>query len=142
MPALFKSGKYWIALAEAAVGRTYCGSRLSRESPGGEYSLQFPQPGEGRNGEPVLPESTLPWQTPWRIAVVTDNLATLAESTLGTDLAEPAMYDVSDWMEPGLASWSWIMYKDGSIRYEMQKRYIDFAAEMNWGYCLVDVNWV
>lgn len=141
MPALFNSGRFWVSITEAAVDRNYCGSRLSRHSPEGEYTIQFPQPAEGRDGEPVLPESVLPWHTPWRIMVITDNLSELAESTLGTDLALPAKYDVSAWLRPGKASWSWIMLKDGSINYETQVRYIDFAASMRWQYCLIDVNW-
>lgn len=141
MPALFRSGRFWVSITEAAVDTNYCGSRLSQHSPGGMYTIEFPQPTEGRDGEPVLPESALPWSTPWRIAVVTDNLADLAESTLGTDLALPEKYDVSSWLRPGKAAWSWIMLKDGSIKYDTQKRYIDFAASMNWQYCLIDVNW-
>ncbi len=141
MPALFKSGNFWVSITEAAVDTNYCGSRLSQNSPGGVYSIEFPQPTEGRDGEPVLPESVLPWSAPWRIAVITDNLADLVESTLGTDLALPAKYDVSSWLSPGKASWSWIMKKDGSINYDTQKKYIDFASSMNWKYCLIDVNW-
>jgi hypothetical protein len=141
MPALFNSGNYWICLTESAVDTNYCGSRLSQFSPDGEYSIQFPQPQEGRPGEPVLPESELPWYTPWRIIVITDNLADLAESTLGTDLAFPAQYDVTSWLEPGLASWSWVILKDDSTTYHAQQRFIDFAAEMNWQYCLIDALW-
>ncbi len=141
MPALLKSGSFWVSITEAAVDTNYCGSRLSQHSPGGMYTIEFPQPTEGRDGEPVLPESVLPWSTPWRIAVVADNLADLTESTLGTDLALPAKYDVSSWLSPGKASWSWIMRKDGSINYDTQKKYIDFASSMNWQYCLIDVNW-
>ncbi|WP_340110937.1 glycoside hydrolase family 97 catalytic domain-containing protein [Maribellus mangrovi] len=141
MPALFKSGNIWVSLTETAVDGNYCGSRLSRYSPGGEYSIQFPQSTEGANGGAVYPESNSSWYTPWRIIALSDNLGTLVESTLGTDLATPEKYDVSSWLEPGKASWSWIMLGDGSINYNVQKQYIDFAASMNWQYCLVDVNW-
>ena len=43
--------------------------------------------------------------------------------------------------KPGKASWSWAILKDDSITYSVQKRFIDFAADMNWQYCLIDVNW-
>ena len=33
------------------------------------------------------------------------------------------------------------MSKDDSIVYSEQKKYIDFAADMNWAYCLVDAAW-
>jgi len=141
MPALFNYGKYWICITETAVDTNYCGSRLSQFSPDGEYSIQFPQPQERRNDEPYLPESPLPWYTPWRIVAVTNNLGDLVESTIGTDLASPAQYDVSSWLKPGIASWSWVILKDDSTIYRVQKRYIDFAASMGWKYCLIDAFW-
>ncbi|MBN2708098.1 MAG: glycoside hydrolase family 97 catalytic domain-containing protein [Calditrichaceae bacterium] len=141
MPTLFNFGKYWISITETAVDTNYCGSRLSWLSPDGEYSIQFSQPQEGRPGKSVLPESALPWFTPWRIIAIADNLADLAESTLGTDLANPAEYDVSAWLQPGVASWSWVILKDDSTIYDVQKRFIDFAAGMHWEYCLIDAFW-
>jgi hypothetical protein len=114
---------------------------LSQLSPDGEYSVQFPQATEGRTGEPVLPESVLPWYTPWRIIAVTDNLAALVESTLETDLAIPARYDVSSWLQPGIASWSWVILKDGATVYNTQRQFIDLASTMNWKYCLIDAFW-
>jgi alpha-glucosidase len=141
MPALFNFGNYWISITEASVDTNYCGTRLSQFSPDGEYSVQFPQPQEGRSYEPVLPESTLPWLTPWRIIVIDDNLAGIVESTLGTDLAIPQKYDVSSWLEPGIASWSWVILKDDSTEYNTQKRFIDFASNMKWKYCLIDAFW-
>lgn len=141
LPALFKSGSYWINITEAAVDTNYCGSRLDQYSHDGNYSIAFPQETEGIGADVVYPQSSLPWYTPWRVITLSDKLSALAESTLGTDLALPAKYDVSGWLKPGKASWSWIMYKDGSINYAVQKRYIDFAASMKWQYCLIDVNW-
>ncbi len=141
MPALFHSGNDWICITETAVDTNYCGSRLSRFSSHGEYSQQFPEPQECRDGEPVLPESTLPWYTPWRVIAVANNLGGLVESTLETDLANPAKYDVSSWLRPGIASWSWVILKDDSTVYNVQKEYIDFAASMNWRYCLIDALW-
>ena len=141
MPALFNFGKYWISITETAVDTNYCGSRLSQFSPDGEYSVQFPEPQECRSDEPVLPESVLPWSTPWRIIVIADNLAGLVESTLETDLASPARYDVASWLKPGIASWSWVILKDDSTVYDTQRRFIDFAASMNWRYCLIDALW-
>ena len=141
MPALFNFGKYWMCITETAVDTNYCGSRLSRFSPDGEYGVQFPQPQEGRANEPVLPQSSLPWYTPWRIIALSDNLGDLVESTLGTDLAAPAKYDVSSWLHPGIASWSWVILKDDSTVFGAQRRFIDFAAAMNWRYCLIDAFW-
>jgi hypothetical protein len=31
--------------------------------------------------------------------------------------------------------------KDPSVNYEVQKDFINYASEMGWEYCLVDVSW-
>jgi alpha-glucosidase len=141
-PALFRANHTWLLITEAALGRTYCGTSLQQHSPGSEYKIRFPQaPEVFKDGDPILnPQSKLPWETPWRIICI-GSLATIAESTLGTDLALPAVAMNRSFIRPGKASWSWIMKKDDSTVYNVQKRYIDFAADMKWQYCLLDANW-
>lgn len=141
-PALFRVGDdTWVALTETAVGPNYCGARLRHESLGGEYRIGFPDPRETMHGRPVVPSSTLPWTTPWRVVAV-GSLATIAESTLGTDLATPARTPpTAAEIRPGKASWSWPLLGDGQTVYDVQKRFIDFAAEMGWAYCLIDSMW-
>jgi hypothetical protein len=141
MPALFHFDKYWVSITETALDTGYCGSRLSQFSRDGEYTIQFPQPQETKSGGTVLPQSKLPWYTPWRVIAVTDNLATLVESTIETDLANPEQYGVSSWLQPGVSSWSWIILKDSATEYNTQRRFIDFAAAMQWKYCLIDALW-
>lgn len=141
-PALFRVGdNTWVALTETAVGPNYCGARLRHESPAGEYRIGFPDPRETMHGRPVAPSSTLPWTTPWRVIAI-GSLATIAESTLGTDLAAPARTSptAAD-IRPGKASWSWPLLGDDQTVYAVQKRFIDFAAEMGWAYCLIDSMW-
>jgi hypothetical protein len=82
----------------------------------------------------------MPWTTPWRIIVV-GSLANIIESTLGTDVAHPAIEIDTTFIKPGLASWSWALLKDESIIYDVQKEFVDYASGMKWPYCLVDVNW-
>jgi hypothetical protein len=141
-PALFRYKNVWMIITEAALGRTYCGTALQQNSPGSEYKINFPQPAEVfKDGTATLnPESTLPWKTPWRIIVI-GSLKTMAESTLGTDLALPAKKMDLSFIKPGKSSWSWILKKDDSTVYSVSKRYIDFAATMKWQYCLLDAYW-
>ncbi len=47
----------------------------------------------------------------------------------------------TSFIKPGKASWSWINSKDDLIVYAEQKKYIDYAADMHWQYCLVDADW-
>ena len=138
-PALFRSGEIWLLVSETGVSRNYCGTRLRSESPGGEYVVGFPDPREIFPGGAANPESTLPWQTPWRIIVV-GSLKTIAESTLGVDLADKAI-PVRSPVKPGKASWSWPLLGDRQTIYDVQKRFIDYAADMRWQYCLIDGYW-
>ncbi|RPI04554.1 MAG: glycoside hydrolase family 97 protein [Ignavibacteriae bacterium] len=140
-PALFQYDKYWMLITETAPNRNYCGCRLLHDSSSSEMVIGFPDPRECFPGEPVNPESTLPWSTPWRIIAIGNNLKTIAESTLGTDLAEPNVLGDISYVKPGRASWSWPMLKDDSTIASVQKRFIDYASDMKWEYCLIDANW-
>src|SRR6478609_767222 len=139
-PALFKYKEVWMLITEAALGRTYCGTALQQNSPAREYKIGFPQTPEVFTGGALNPESTLPWKTPWRIIAI-GNLNAIAESTLGTDLALPAVKMDESFIKPGKASWSWILKKDDSTVFKVQKKYIDFASDMKWQYCLLDATW-
>jgi len=139
-PALFRTGDTWVLLSEGSLPRNYCATRLRNESPDGEYSVGFPDPRESFHGGPVAPESRLPWLTPWRIVVV-GSLKTIAESMLGVDLADPPTGPVDLKIKPGKAAWSWPLLGDGSANFETQKRFIDYAADMGWAYCLIDAWW-
>lgn len=139
-PALFKSGDNWVLLSESALGRNYCGTRLRHESPDGEYSVGFADPRETMANEPAKPSSTLPWLTPWRV-VALGSLATIAESTLGIDLADAPASPPSPAIKPGKSSWSWPQLGDNKTIYEVQKQFVDYAAKMGWAYCLVDALW-
>lgn len=171
-PALFRSGDTWLLVSEGSLPRNYCGTRLRAQSPDGEYSVGFPDSRENFQNGAVNPESTLPWLTPWRIIAV-GSLKTIAESTLGTDLADspgsaekapvpianPPYEPVVPLSErdvnfndsrnratlprnlPGKASWSWPLMGDAKTTFDVQKRFIDYAADMHWRYCLIDSMW-
>jgi alpha-glucosidase len=141
-PALFKSGGSWVLVTEADVDRNYCGSRLSAESPDGEYAITFPQELERTDSlAAVLPESVLPWNSPWRVILIGKTLAPIVESTLVTDVSAPCRIADTSFIKPGKSSWSWVIYKDDSTIYSTQKRFIDYASQMNWQYCLIDAYW-
>jgi alpha-glucosidase len=139
-PALFNAGNCWILITESFLERNYCGTRLKQFSPAGEYSVGFPDQKEIFPGGPAFPQSALPWYTPWRVITV-GSLKTIIESTLGSDLAKPAIEIDKSFIKPGIASWSWVLLKDDSTVYGVQKRFIDYASDMNWKYCLVDADW-
>lgn len=138
-PALFKTNDMWALITEAGMDGTYCGTRLINDSASSVYSIGFPGNKEIFTGKGHLPNNNKPWYSPWRVIVV-GGLNTIAESTLGTDVA-PATTMNTSYIKPGKASWSWINSKDDMIVYDEQKKYIDFASSMKWQYCLIDVNW-
>jgi hypothetical protein len=140
-PALFQSGEFWVLLSETAPERNYCGCRLQQEPGSQSLFIDFPQKPEVVFGGALYPESTLPWDTPWRIIAIGKGLGAIVESTLGTDLAEPAREEKMSFVKPGKASWSWVLLKDDSTIYSVQKKFIDFASEMTWDYCLIDADW-
>jgi hypothetical protein len=78
--------------------------------------------------------------TPWRVLAV-GPLKTVMESTLGTDLAPPAVAFDKTKLKPGAASWSWALLKDDGTVFDVQKRFVDYAADMHWPYTLVDADW-
>ncbi len=139
-PALFHSGETWVLVSEGSLGRTYCGTRLRHESPDGEYAVGFPDSRETIHNQPVNPSSALPWLTPWRLIAV-GSLKTIAESTLGTDLADKATGPVDATIKPGKAAWSWAQLGRKNTIYEVQRQFIDYAADMGWAYSLIDGEW-
>ncbi len=140
-PALFKSGDTWLLVSEGSLPRNYCGTRLRSQWHNTEYRISFPDPQERIGNGAVNPESTTPWLMPWRLIVV-GSLKTIAESTLGTDLADKSVLDAARFASgPGKASWSWPLLGDDKTVFDVQKQFIDYAASMHWQYTLIDAMW-
>ncbi|RXK61552.1 glycoside hydrolase family 97 protein [Lacibacter luteus] len=139
-PALFRSNDVWALITEASLEAGDCATRLKAESPDGEYCIGYPDPREIITGKGLLPTFQSTYTSPWRIITV-GSLATIIESTAGTDLAKSSTIKNTAFVVPGKSSWSWINSKDNFIVYDEQKKYVDFASAMKWQYCLIDVNW-
>ena len=138
-PALFRTGGDWILLSEGSLRRGDAGSRLLDGAHAGEYLIGFPDEREALPGKPALPWiDAYPWRSPWRIVAVGD-LATVVDSTLGTDLADPPAAAAPS--VPGKATWSWPLLGDDHTVFEVQKEFVDYAARMGWRYTLVDGLW-
>ncbi len=139
-PALFQTGDTWTLISETGLRESYCGTRLEGIPGTGGLQITFPQEAEVMSGGGLLPKFEEAGYSPWRIMAI-GSQNTVVESTLGTDLADPAIDMNTEFIKPGKASWSWVMLKDDSIIYPVQKRFIQYASDMNWQYCLIDVNW-
>ncbi|WP_199287719.1 glycoside hydrolase family 97 protein [Pseudotamlana carrageenivorans] len=139
-PALFNTADTWLLVSEAALGKTYCGTRLKYNTKAHALQVTFPQTEEIFPNGALNPESKLPWFTPWRIIAIGD-LKTITESTLGTDLAEKAIDMDTSFIETGLSSWSWVLLKDDFTTFETSMKFIDYASDMKWPFCLIDADW-
>lgn len=139
-PALFKVGETYVLISESGLESNHAASRLSAESERGEYKVDYAGIKEtifNKGLETVIEGD---FHSPWRVIAV-GNLGTIVESTLGLDLLDESIQIDQGFIKPGKSSWSWINSKDDYIIFDEQKKYIDFAADMNWQYCLIDVNW-
>lgn len=140
-PALFNtSANTWALISEANMDGSWHASRLAADSTGGEYHLGQPMAAEVFTGGARLAHSDSALISPWRIIAMGD-LATVMESTLGTDLAAPAIAFDPALVQPGHSSWSWALLKDDFTVFDVQKKFIDYAADMHWDYTLVDADW-
>ncbi|REE80774.1 glycosyl hydrolase family 97 [Lutibacter oceani] len=139
-PALFNTNNSWVLITEAGLHQNYCGTRLKYNNEMEALQVTFPQKEEIFPEGELNPESNLPWFTPWRIITI-GTLNTITESTLGTDLAEKAIDLDTSFIKSGLSSWSWVLLKDDFTTFETSIKFIDYAAEMNWPYCLIDADW-
>lgn len=139
-PALFSANDAWVLITETALQDNYCGSRLVYNDTSKALQVTFPQKEEIFSNGALNPESQLPWYTPWRIITI-GSLKTIVESTLGTDLADPAIPMDTSFIKSGLSSWSWVLLKDDSVNFETTLQFIDYASSMNWPYCLIDADW-
>ena len=86
--------------------------------------------------------------TPWRTITIASHPGGLIESTLIVNLNEPSKIEDTSWIKPGKTMWDWRnhgAHADDGFEYglttESYIRYVDFAAENNVQYVLVDAEW-
>jgi hypothetical protein len=139
-PCLFHVGDNgWALVSETDVDSRYCASHLSDATPDGLFTLAFPMPEENNGNGTATAAFALPGHTPWRTVTVGDNLRPIVETTVPWDLVTPR-YTTEHSYKYGRGTWSWILWQDGSINFDDQKRFIDLAAAMHDEYVLID-NW-
>ena len=148
-PCLFRlGGDGWVLVSETGVDGRFCGSRLgeyyetsgnSEGCVGATYRVEYPMPEENNGNGTSEPAIALPGATPWRTITLGETLKPIVETTVAWDVVEP-LYETANDYKFGKGTWSWIVWQDGSIRMEDQKKYVDLASAMGFNYTLVD-NW-
>ena len=142
-PALFEANQHWILLTEANLKSNFYGSHLDQEAENGLYLVSPPQEDEAFGYGNAKAVSTLPWEMPWRVIIVGDEIGEVVESNLVTHVSDPSVIDDISWIKPGRASWGWWSgYLDKTHDTpEKLKKFIDFAQTMGWEYSLIDAGW-
>ncbi|MEO8534549.1 MAG: glycoside hydrolase family 97 protein [Flavobacterium sp.] len=85
---------------------------------------------------------------PWRIVVISENDAALANNDMVQKLSEPTKIKDLNWIKPGKVAWDWwndwniynIDFKAG-INTKTYQYYIDFASKNKVEYVVLDEGW-
>ena len=140
VPSMVQTDKHWILLTEASVfddEETYASSLLKTMSKSKNLKWTF---GNGQSGAVIMKNA---FETPWRIAIITDDLNELVNSDIVTSVCADAYDTDYSFVKPGKLAWSWWSSTgDNPIAFEPQYDYIDFAAENGWEYVCLDYGWV
>ena len=147
VPLLANSGDNWMLFTEAAVFSekdTYCASHLATSAGSRNLKFTFGK-GSGSSISMTYNDQGM-IHTPWRAAIMSDNLNDIVNATMTSSLnpaADETLYQGSDqWIRTGTVAWSWWSEAgDDPIEYDQQKDYIDFAAENGWEYVCLDFGW-
>ena len=88
------------------------------------------------------------FKTSWRAFMLGNKPGDLVESNLLVNLNEPCQIEDPSWIKPGKSLWDWRVWgytsEDGfeyGLNTTSHKRFIDFAAENNIQYLLIDADW-
>jgi hypothetical protein len=131
-PALVEAApETFVLITEAGIGRGQSASALHNDSDPERFRVVAADEKQTADGL---------WQSPWRVMIV-GSLADVVQSTLVTDVSEPAKTTDTEWIVPGPAAWIYWAHNHGSRDFQLVKEYIDLAAEMGWPYNLIDWEW-
>ena len=126
----------FLAIHEAEIVRYAPFSLITK---GNDHSLEF-----------VIAETKdiLPAKTSWRAFMLGSKPGDLLESNLLVNLNEPCKIKDPSWIKPGKVMWDWRVWgyiTDDGFEYGLNttshKRFIDFAADNNIQYLLIDADW-
>ncbi|MBP3536010.1 MAG: glycoside hydrolase family 97 protein [Muribaculaceae bacterium] len=111
------------------------------------------KPGSDRNEElislyPYIARTSGTRALPWRIVMLSPDDAGLLENYLAWQLSGPSVIGDASWIKPGQISWDWwsnmnlygVDFEAGA-NMDTYRYYIDFAAEHNIEYILLDEGW-
>lgn len=156
-PITAQTDKHWLLFSESdvyagdisyvkSVLGTPSGSALLnwqfgfKRDPINEVTDELASPGHIR----IDDVSTVPgFETPWRVAIIADDLNGLINSGVIDSLcpeADSKLFKDTSWIKPGKVSWSWWSGGD-QHNYDVQVEHVDFSSKYGWEYCCLDAGW-
>ena len=159
MPVLYRVGSsdiYSLITESELVGSGFYGSYLkspSEKPNSGVLKTEHTPAGCKLDDNQV----EYPFESPWRVGI-TGDMKTVNESELvekvydNVEYWKPDNYDELtdeekeiynyDWVEADVSAWNWLIHSDTAQNdFTMQYEYVDLAAEMGWGYTILDGGW-
>jgi len=140
-PALFEYRDNYLLMTESFLDGTYPASHFEFDTSFNQYKIRYPEASEANGLWDSYPQPFETIMTPWRVIIISNSLEDLTNVKLVDALnPDPAIVDWS-WVFPGRSSWSWWSDHDSPQDIQKLKSFIDFSAEMDWEYSLIDANW-
>lgn len=139
-PALFFVNDSWVLLSESDLDENYCSVHLNSPTER-NYTVRFPEEDEALghySSEPIITGS---WYSPWRVIMASKELNGIFENNLSHTLARPSIIKKTNWIKPGIASWSWWWDNNSPEDYHKLKDFVDFGHRMGWKHSLIDAKW-
>lgn len=142
-PALFETKNAWMMLTEANLKENFYASHLMQNCENGVYTITSANPEEGFGYGNEFGKSTLPWEMPWRVVFIGENVGDIVESNLVSHVSDASQIEDTSWIVPGRASWAWWSgyLNNTNDSSEKLRHFIDFAKTMKWEYSMVDAGW-
>ena len=137
-------GVAWMAVTEADLrGNSAMYLKNPSTEWGGHRFESVIAPGDD---PAVLVTGSLPHHTAWRVLLIGEEPGRLIESNVITSLNPPSTIADTSWIHPGLTAWDWwsgSIGPDGNSAFTTatMKYYVDFAADSEFPYMLVDAGW-
>ena len=159
LPVLIDEGKTKVVILEADL-EEYPGMFVNANDSKGlkgsfaPYPLEFFQGGYNKlntmvsKRAPYIAKVNGTRNYPWRVAVISNNDAALANNDMVQKLSAPSRIADESWIKPGKVAWDWwndwnishVDFKAG-INTATYKYYIDFAAANKLEYIILDEGW-
>ncbi len=141
-PALMQSGSYFVLLGETNIKDDNVGSHLTNYNyANNTYGVGHPPSYDGSGYSEAYPVIHSAIELPWKFITIGIELKTIIESNHTNHLAEPSVLTNTDWIKPGISSFSWWSDFNSAEDLSKLKKFARLADTLNLPYTLADAGW-